>query len=358
MRQRAAMGVVLGLVLGFASVSATAAVGLARLTVGDLPVTLVYPTEAAEAPLAIGPFSLSVALDAPPTPGMRRLIVMSHGTGGSAVSDHALAATLARAGFVVAQPEHAGDNFQDTSRAGPPSWMTRPVEVSRVIDALASHPAWGLRLQLDRVGVHGMSAGGMTALSLAGAQWRLLDLVRHCLAHADEDPGFCFTGLQSAQAQAERRASFERARGVADGFLPAELRVVHGGRSPADSADPRPDPRVAAITLAVPLAAVFSAESLARIRVPVGVVRAGRDRWLQPAFHTDHVLRNCSRCTLLADLPGAGHTDLLAPWPEAVARGVAAQQPWGGSPEVGFDGRERDAAFQKIAEFFDRQLRP
>jgi predicted dienelactone hydrolase len=55
-----------------------------------------------------GPFELDVAPDAEPLPGLRRLIVMSHGTGGSPLPDHALAATLVRAGFVVAQPPRAG----------------------------------------------------------------------------------------------------------------------------------------------------------------------------------------------------------------------------------------------------------
>ena len=81
-------------------------------------------------------FDIDVAMDAAPTPGRHRLIVMSHGTGGSALSDHALAATLARAGFVVAQPQHAGDNHADLSQAGPVAWDTRPREVSAVIDAL------------------------------------------------------------------------------------------------------------------------------------------------------------------------------------------------------------------------------
>ena len=98
---------------------------------------------------------------------------MSHGTGGSPLTDHALAATLARAGFVVAQPTHAGDNARDSRGAAPVSWQRRPDELRRVVDALGANPQWQSRLRLDRVGVHGMSAGGVSALALAGAQWRL-----------------------------------------------------------------------------------------------------------------------------------------------------------------------------------------
>ena len=50
-----------------------AQVGMSRLMAGDLPVTLVYPTQVAEAPLALGPFVLNVALDAAPAwPAHRR----------------------------------------------------------------------------------------------------------------------------------------------------------------------------------------------------------------------------------------------------------------------------------------------
>ena len=334
-------------------------VGMTQLKTGDLPVTLVYPTLQPARSVALGPFVLQVAPDAVPQPGLRRLVVLSHGTGGNALSDHTLAATLARAGFVVAQPLHTGDNYLDTSRAGPESWRTRPQEVTRLIDALAADPSWQPLLQLDKVGVHGMSAGGVTALSLAGAQWRLLNLVQHCLAHVDADQGFCFNGLAEPQAQAARRAVYERARGVPEAFLPANMRVLQGGITvdpAAGRADVRPDLRVAAVTLAVPVGAIFSADSLARIHVPVGLVTAGRDTMLLPEFHSDHVLRHCTACTRLADLKGAGHFDLLSPWPDAVALSVGAKQAQGGQPEPGFDPKERDDAFEAIARFFARQL--
>ena len=288
-------------------------VGMTQLKTGDLPVTLVYPTLQRARSVALGPFVLQVAPDAVPQPGLHRLLVLSHGTGGNALSDHTLAAD----------------------------------------------PSWQPLLQLDKVGVHGMSAGGVTALSLAGAQWRLLNLVQHCLAHVDADQGFCFNGLAEPQAQAARRAVYERARGVPEAFLPANMRVLQGGITvdpAAGRADVRPDLRVAAVTLAVPVGAIFSADSLARIRVPVGLVTAGRDTMLLPEFHSDPVLRHCTACTRLADLKGAAHFDLLSPWPDSVALSVGAKQARGGQPEPGFDPKQRDDAFESIARFFARQL--
>lgn len=249
--------------------------------------------------------------------------------------------------------------------------LQRPGEVSRVIDALALRPACKPLLQLDKVGVHGMSAGGVTALVLAGAQWRLLNLVQHCLPPTpggpSPDPGFCFFGQAEASAQARRAASYERARGAPEAYLPAELKTLDGGRSPEPSAgtrtdtrtdaqpDPRPDPRIAAVTLAVPLAAIFSADSLARIRVPVGVISAGKDRLRLPAGHSARVLRHCIRLT---DLPGAGHFDLVAPWPAEVAQSVGARQAQGGYREPGFDARQREAAWSRVAAFYLQHLSP
>jgi len=348
--------VTLAVALG-ASGTAQAQVGMTEWRAGALPVTLVYPTQTPSKPQTFGAFTIDVALNAPALNQRQRLIVISHGTGGSAIADHALAATLARAGFVVAQPLHAGDNYKDTRDAGPVAFERRPREVSQVIDALAKDPAWSTRLDLSRVGVHGMSAGGVTGLSLAGGQWRMLNLIRHCNQNLQQDLAFCYNGAITPEHRAERQANYDRARYVPDVFLPGDLKALHGGRTPtADNAEIRPDPRVASITLAVPLAAIFSPESLARITVPVGVVSAQRDEVLVPRFHSAHLMAHCQRCTLLADLPGAGHFDVLWPWPESIAREVAALQVRGGLPVPGFDPRQRDAAHAKIASFHRQHL--
>lgn len=336
---------------------AAAQVGLTEWRAGALPVTLVYPTAAMARPFSQGPFTIQVALNAPPRETRQRLVVISHGAGGSAIADHALAASLARAGFVVAQPLHEGDNYRDQRLTGPQTFQRRPLEVTQVINALAQDPAWSDRLALDKVGVHGMSAGGVTGLSLAGAQWRLLNLVRHCNAHPQADEAFCFQGANDPAARKERQRTYDRARYIPDFLLPGQLKTLHGGRTPtASQPDPRPDPRVAAVSLAVPLAAIFSPESLARIRVPVGVVSAQRDEVLLPRFHSVHVQQHCRTCSVLADLPGAGHFDVLWPWPESVARDVAARQVRGGLPMSGFDGRLRDAAHAKIVAFHRQHL--
>ncbi|WP_353395943.1 dienelactone hydrolase [Hydrogenophaga sp. 5NK40-0174] len=331
-------------------------IGLTEWMAGTTPVTLVYPTQAAEQPLQRGDFRIQVAVDAAPLPGRHPLIVISHGSGGSAVADHDLAAAFVRAGFVVAQPLHEGDNYRDRRLTGPESFKRRPLEVRELIDALAEHPDWSQRLDLRSVGVHGMSAGGVTALSLAGGQWSLQTMVRHCNRHREADEGFCFQGAPSGPARKEREARFNQARWVPGFMLPGHVKALHGGRSVQAQQDPRPDPRVAAISLAVPVAAIFTPESLARIRIPVFVVTAQDDTVLVPRFHAQHVVAHCRTAEMMAPLPNAGHFDILSPWPASVAREVAASQVRGGEPNPKFDPTDRSAAHARIVAFHVQHL--
>jgi hypothetical protein len=113
---------------------------------------------------------------------------------------------------------------------------------------------------------------------------------------------------------------------------------------------------VVAVSLAVPVAAIFTAESLSRIRIPVGLTTAGHDTVLLPRFHSQHVLKHCTRCSVLSDHPAAGHFDWLAPWPASVAQTVAATQVRGGLPTPHFKPEERQKAFEQIALFFKQKL--
>jgi predicted dienelactone hydrolase len=347
-----------------ASQAQVPSVGLRQIQAGSMPITLVYPTAAVAQTMTYGAFTIQVASNAAPlaapssvTSGKRALIVLSHGTAGSALPDHALAATLARAGFVVAQPEHRGDNWQDFSRAGPESWKTRPQDVSDSIDAVARDPVLAALVDTRRVGVHGMSAGGVTGLALAGAQWRMLNLVQHCAQHQSEDIGFCLNGLAGQTwPQLLRKTQFFMARLVTESTAPDHLNVLHGGKGPAHATGQGHDPRIAAVSLAVPVGAIFTAESLSRIRIPVGLSTAGHDGVLLPRFHSQHVLQHCNTCTTLSDHPQAGHFDSLSPWPASVAQTVAATQMRGGLPNPAFTDADRQKAFDQIALFFKQKL--
>src|SRR6478735_3705727 len=290
-----------------AAISAQAGVGLTEIAglQGDGPVTVFYPTAADDQPQRLGRFTLNLARQAAPARGNGRLIVMSHGSGGSPWVHADLARALVDAGFVVAMPEHRGDNFKDATDRGPESWKRRPAEVSRAIDAIARDSRFAPLLALDKVGMYGMSAGGHTALSLAGGRWSPALFRQHCEAHIAEDFPSCVGLITRLNG------------GVLDGLkMKVALGVI---REKFDDATwyTHDDPRIRAIVAGVPAAADFDHSSLATPRVPLGIVTAGQDKWLSPRFHSGAVLKSCKTCELVADLPTAGHGAFLSPPPPA-----------------------------------------
>ena len=162
-----------------------------------LRVTVFYPTQSAETAHQRGPFQLYLAQDGAPVARNRRLVIISHGSGGSPWPHADLAIALVRAGYIVALPEHEGDNWRDHSKVGPPSWKLRPAEVTRAIDRMIADPRFGTLFDQQRVAVYGMSAGNFTALILAGARWSPAAFAKHCDQHIAQDFPTC-VGLFSS----------------------------------------------------------------------------------------------------------------------------------------------------------------
>lgn len=294
--------------------AAEAGMGLAELPAAPSsgPVTVFYPSPGAEATLIRGPFRFEAALEAPPSAGNRRLVVISHGSPSSPWVHLDLARALVGAGFTVALPEHEGDNARSHGNSGPVSWRRRPLEVSRAIDRLAAEPRWSGALDFAAVGMFGMSAGGHTALALAGGRWSPSRLLAHCLEHLEDDFHAC------------AGPSFSLDGGLLDGVKKSIVRTVIGTKL-ADSAwYGHVDPRIAAIVAGVPFAADFDPESLRRPRAALALVTARGDRWLVPRFHGDLVLARCERCVHLLDLPTGGHGALLSPLPPDLSGDVGA----------------------------------
>lgn len=352
----------LGSLLWGLGLGCQAQVGWREIHSQGMPMVVSYPSTEKNSTHLHGSFALQVAKNAPikppPAPGTWPLIVMSHGTGGSSEPHHGLSSALVQAGFVVIEPLHRGDNWRDTERAGPESWKTRPREVSEAINAITQDAFFKAHVRADRVGVHGMSAGGVTGLAMAGGQWRLLSLVRHCAEQLDADVGFCLNGTaQDSAKQEKRRKQFTQARmmkAVPDALLPKDMTQLHGGKA---ASDPRPDPRIAAVSLLVPVGTIFTPDSLARIRIPVGITVGERDSVLVPRFHSGHVLAHCKSCKVLSSHPQAGHFDWFDPWPDEVARAVAAQQIRGGMPNSAFSPAERQRGYAQIVRFFENSLK-
>lgn len=307
------------------------------------PVTVFYPTDAAPARFTRGPFSFELASNAAPLRGNGHLVVMSHGSGGSPWPQADLAIALVDAGFTVAMPEHAGDNYRDMSDVGPATWRHRPKEVSQAIDAMAADLRFAPLLDFRHVGVYGMSAGGLTALTLAGAQWSPALLNAHCQAHLAEDFPAC-VGLATALTGS-----------MLDGVrLAVSRRVIQFKLGPQTTLEAWTDPRITAAVAAVPIAAPVEMSSLATPRIPLGLVRAGRDDWLAPQWHIDAVRAACAACVLVADMPAAGHGSILSPQPTGLPPRAARLL----DDPPGFDRASLPPVYDAIARFFVQNLAP
>ena len=306
----------------------------------DGAVTLFYPTAAAEVAVQRGPFTLMLAPDAAPAAGNGRLVVVSHGSGGSPWVHADVARALVDAGFVVAMPWHRGDNTRDDAHPGPDSWAQRPGEMSHAIDAVGRDPRFATRLGLDRVGIYGMSAGGHTALSMAGGRWSRAGFKRHCDAHLAEDFNSCVGLITRLHGNALDAVRLTVARWVIDSRFGDDTPQVHH------------DPRVAAVAAAVPTAADFDMASLANPPVPLAIFTSAQDRWLTPRFHADRVLAACARCEHPVDLAAGGHGAWLSPMPPGLTGLVGDLL----NDPPGFDRAVMPAANRAIAAFFTRHL--
>ena len=83
----------------------------------SIPTWVMYPTHVPSVPVAFGPYSINVSLDAPVDQSQFPLIVISHGSGGSPLVYRTIGAFLVKCGFIVALPEHPGLDTEGSSGA-------------------------------------------------------------------------------------------------------------------------------------------------------------------------------------------------------------------------------------------------
>lgn len=300
---------------------------------GVIDIALWYPSAAAETDATFGPYRMQVATGAPVAPGMFPLVVISHGTGGSSLGHFRFAQALARAGFVVAALTHPGDNFRDRSLIADARYLyERPRQVSRVLDELLADPEWKNRIDRNRIGAIGHSAGGYTVAALIGGVPDRNRLRTHCKTVKD-DPACAFgdPGLGVAPG------------GTAPLVLPAS--VVASGEVA--------DPRIRAAMLLAPLGVPFVPRSFKESRATVALIGAEFDEALARQYHYEY-LRQQLPSAAARIAKGAGHYSFLSP-PAAEFRamlGPAAQDP------QGFDRDSFQAQLSAdVVEFFRKALR-
>ncbi len=314
----------------------------------ELRVTVWYPAaqNAVEQQQVIGPPDAPLLLagkaaeHAAMAPALNKwpLILLSHGTGGSAMQMAWLGTALARAGFIAAAVNHPGNNALEPYTAeGFLLWWERATDLSDVLDGMLADAEFGPKIDSSRIGAAGFSIGGYTVLALGGARTDISIIIDLCRQHPDSTvcrvPEMKDMGTPEQMLATARRTS---------------------GVSLARSDESYRDPRVRAIFAIAPAVGfTLTPESLHSIRIPVQIVVGSADP-MAPAKDNADLIRAHIRGAKESVLPNVAHYTFLD---TCTAEGKQKLAVFCEDPP----GVDRDAVHTEVGDlavgFFERDLR-
>lgn len=269
---------------------------------GTKPGYVFYPSTTSSAVTWIGPYELHATRNAPPIPGAKPLVVISHGHGGSDLGHHYLAVYLASHGFVAATLQFPKDNYADYKKyVGTPAVLDgRPVQVKATISMLLHDPHWKALIDPTRIGEAGFSAGGYTALINVGAVPQFKRFIAYC-QKVPQDMQVCapLQKLGSRKAEHARLASLQN--------------DVNKWGNPDD-------PRVKAAFVMAPLSLIFNKAGLSHINRPVFLYDGGNDQVLRLKYNTFHIAPLIKMLVGIKVIPKAGHYVFLGPCSKRLAK--------------------------------------
>lgn len=225
------------------------------------------------------------------------LILLSHGTGGSAYSLAWFAEALARKGYIVAALNHHGNTGAEPKylTQGFILWWERPQDIKVVLDKILEDETLKDKINTDRIGVAGFSLGGYTALSTVGA--------RLAISGWASDPEK-WANSPFGRLPPEASFSMEDAKKL----IGTDSTVIESIKHADDS---YLDPRIkVAFVMAPPLGPLLDQKSLKSIAVPVKILVGSRDDQAIPKDNAIPIA-NLIPGAMLEVLEGAGHYTFL-----------------------------------------------
>ncbi len=155
---------------------------------GKLSFVVFYP---ATPGTKMKPFPLGIPFQAPVVaqngrlePGRHSLIILSHGSGGSAMSMSWLALALAANGYIVAAPNHPGNTaVSKYTPQGFVFWWLRAGDLRTVLDAMLRDAEFRNAIDPTRIGAAGFSIGGYTTMEIAGGRTDWSRYSAYCATH-------------------------------------------------------------------------------------------------------------------------------------------------------------------------------
>ena len=227
------------------------------------------------------------------------LILLSHGTGGSAVQVMWLGYYLAARGYIVAAVNHHGNTGAEQQRTaqGFLLYWERARDLTALLDKLLADPVFGSRIDQERIGAAGFSLGGYTVISIAGGVFSPQTFAAFC-----NSPQKDFTcGPQPEFPDAPRL--FEELKNN-DPVVKESLRHA------SDSYRDKRVKRVFAIAPA--LGSGFTAAGLSQIKIPVGIVIGQADLVAPLATNAQRYADLINGASLTVLSGGVGHYTFLA----------------------------------------------
>jgi formylglycine-generating enzyme required for sulfatase activity/predicted dienelactone hydrolase len=227
------------------------------------------------------------------------LVLLSHGTGGSAVQMMWLGYYLAAHGYIVAAINHHGNTASEKEPAaqGFLLYWERARDLTATLDKLLADPVFGEHIDRQRIGAAGFSLGGYTVISLAGGVFSPQEFESFC-----RSPQRDFT--------CEPQAEFPDAPRLFAEFKKTDAVVQESLRHASDSYRDVRIKRVFAIAPA--LGGGFTKAGLSQIKIPVRIVIGQADKVAPLATNARRYAKLIKRATLTI-LPGSvGHYTFLA----------------------------------------------